>query len=117
MASTDTGIIHSNAHISKDELLKKIGGEAMLHRAVDEFYSRLVSDKELKPFFEHANMTVLKWYVVWIGERLLIGLMTLGCARVLAVPRPLPNSTRSQISLIFYHFLCFHQLDLGTSLI
>jgi truncated hemoglobin YjbI len=61
MASTNTGIIHSNAHINKEELLKKIGGEATLHRAVDEFYARLLNDEELKPFFEHANMTVLKW--------------------------------------------------------
>lgn len=63
MPSTNTGIIHSNAHINKAALLEKIGGEAMLHRAVDDFYSRLLNDKELKPFFEHANMTVLKWYV------------------------------------------------------
>ncbi|GKY94935.1 hypothetical protein MPSEU_000458400 [Mayamaea pseudoterrestris] len=64
MASTtiNTGVIHSNAHIHKDELLAKIGGEATLHKAVDIFYSRLLQDAELQPFFQHANMTILKWH-------------------------------------------------------
>lgn len=46
----------------KAVLLERIGGTDALRAAVDEFYLRLTSDEELKPFFEGVNLKLLKWY-------------------------------------------------------
>lgn len=59
---SSTAILHSSNNAHKEELLQKIGGSAVLHAAVDDFYTRLTADPRLKPFFAHANMAVLKWH-------------------------------------------------------
>lgn len=43
-------------------LLERIGGTEALRAAVDEFYSRLLEDEALKPFFEGVNIKLLKWH-------------------------------------------------------
>uniref|UniRef100_A0A7S2EGC6 Globin family profile domain-containing protein n=1 Tax=Ditylum brightwellii TaxID=49249 RepID=A0A7S2EGC6_9STRA len=43
-----------------DYLLTKIGGDAALTAAVDEFYNRLLADKSLSKFFEGIRLDTLK---------------------------------------------------------
>jgi truncated hemoglobin YjbI len=62
MTAGSTAILHSGNQIHKKQLLAKIGGNAVLHQAVDRFYAKLVKDKRLHAFFEHANLSVLKWH-------------------------------------------------------
>lgn len=58
-----TGVLHSHANATrKDALLDKLGGNHMLHAAVDQFYDRLVADPELQPFFAHSDIQLLKWH-------------------------------------------------------
>jgi hemoglobin len=56
------GVLHSANTIGREELLKKIGGKAVLHKAVDNFYARLVNDPQIAIYFEGANLQVLKWH-------------------------------------------------------
>lgn len=56
------GVLHSGNTIGREALLKKIGGKAVLHKAVDNFYQRLVDDPQIAVFFEGANIQVLKWH-------------------------------------------------------
>jgi hypothetical protein len=56
------GVLHSSNQIGREELLKKIGGKAVLHKAVDVFYQRLVTDPQIAIYFEGANLQVLKWH-------------------------------------------------------
>jgi len=44
----------------KNYLFDRLGGEAAIEAAVDEFYKRLVADDQLAPFFEGINMDSLK---------------------------------------------------------
>ena len=41
-------------------LFEKIGGDAALEKAIDEFYKRVVADPLLEPFFKGINMVRLK---------------------------------------------------------
>mmetsp|Transcript_13624 Transcript_13624/g.18707 ORF Transcript_13624/g.18707 Transcript_13624/m.18707 type:complete len:432 (-) Transcript_13624:147-1442(-) len=58
----------SSAHVEekkeadeKDKyLLERLGGDAALHAAVDEFYVRVIADKTLAPFFEGVPLDILK---------------------------------------------------------
>jgi hemoglobin len=56
------GVLHSGNTIGREALLKKIGGKAVLHKAVDNFYERLVTDPKIAIYFEGANLQVLKWH-------------------------------------------------------
>ena len=40
-------------HVS---IYERIGGEATIDKLIDGFYDRVLSDPELKPFFEHTSM-------------------------------------------------------------
>lgn len=60
--AVNTGVLHSGASDRKALLLKKIGGNDVLHEAVDRFYAKLVDHPDLQPFFRHANVEVLKWH-------------------------------------------------------
>lgn len=44
----------------KNYLFDRLGGEAAIEAAVDEFYKRLVADDQLAPFFEGIEMASLK---------------------------------------------------------
>jgi hemoglobin len=56
------GVLHSGNTIGREALLKKIGGKQVLHKAVDNFYQRLVTDPQIAVYFEGANLQVLKWH-------------------------------------------------------
>jgi hemoglobin len=56
------GVLHSGNSIGREALLKKIGGKQVLHKAVDSFYQRLVTDPAIAIYFEGANLQVLKWH-------------------------------------------------------
>lgn len=45
-------------------LFDKLGGQAAVKAAVDEFYKRVVADPELETFFEGTNMALLKTHQV-----------------------------------------------------
>lgn len=44
-------------------LLERIGGSASLKLAVDEFYTLLMKDEMLSPFFRAVNIHKIKWHV------------------------------------------------------
>ncbi len=41
-------------------LFARLGGREAIAAAVENFYERVLTDEELKPFFAHTNMTWLK---------------------------------------------------------
>lgn len=52
----------ATASVKKKVLLERLGGTEALRVAVDEFYSRVIADKALHPFFEGVNVKLLKWH-------------------------------------------------------
>jgi len=62
VTTTSMRILNDGALERKERLVEKIGGQKVLRDAVDKFYSRLVTDPRLASFFEHANLTILKWH-------------------------------------------------------
>lgn len=54
------GVLHKKS----DSLLVKLGGNAALKAAVEEFYKRLLLDQDLAPFFEDINMAKLKMHQI-----------------------------------------------------
>jgi hemoglobin len=48
------------AEAKKATLLSRLGGDAALSAAVEEFYGRLVLDEKLQKFFEGVNLAALK---------------------------------------------------------
>lgn len=46
--------------MSGGTLYERLGGRAGIRTVVDEFYDRLLSDEELGPFFEGADMETLR---------------------------------------------------------
>lgn len=61
-AAYNIGVLHSGNKVGREHLLKKIGGKTVLHKAVDEFYDRLVTDPNMQVYFRNANLQVLKWH-------------------------------------------------------
>jgi hemoglobin len=45
---------------TEETLFHRLGGVAVVRTAVEEFYTRLLDDAELSPFFENTKMVVLK---------------------------------------------------------
>lgn len=48
----------------QETLLHRLGGEAALHAAVEELYTRLVLDKSLAEFFQGVDLAFLKEHQV-----------------------------------------------------
>ena len=54
----------SSSPEKREYLLDRIGGEAALKAAVDEFYHRIIADDELAPFFADVKMSAMRVHQV-----------------------------------------------------